>query len=88
MVEGRSDINGCSPWESLQFQTQQVYCVRNADGSIKEGGKVNALSFIYHILHMCNAKIFFLFLFGRPHVQLIGMSYIHSFIAIVYVLSI
>lgn len=57
-------ING-PPWESLQFQTQQVYCVRSADGSIKEGGKVNAVSFMHHILHMCNTNIFFLFLIGN-----------------------
>jgi len=27
---------------NFQFQTQQIYCVRDRNGAITEGGKVNA----------------------------------------------
>ena len=85
LAEARTDTNDPSPWELLQFQTQQVYCVRNADGSIKEGGKVNAVSFMHH--HMLKT-IFLILFFDRQTCALIGMSYILSFITIVFLLSI
>jgi len=33
----------------FQFQTQQIYCVRDRNGEITEGGKVNAVFLTVHI---------------------------------------
>lgn len=35
--------------EFSQFQTQQIYCVRDRNGAITEGGKVNAAFLMVYI---------------------------------------
>lgn len=44
---------------NFQFQTQQIYCVRDKDGAIKEGGKVSTVFFTFHIfvLHVNKIRI-------------------------------
>lgn len=43
---------------NFQFQTQQIYCVRDRNGAITEGGKVNAVfsNGLYFDCYMYNVQ--------------------------------
>jgi len=40
---------------NFQFQTQQIYCVRDRNGAITEGGKVNSVfsNSLYFVIAIC-----------------------------------
>lgn len=62
---GKTSWYGSFPSNLSQFQTQEVYCIRDKLGSITEGGKVNVIP-----------VIFLLSLLGTIHSRIVRLSYL------------